>query len=88
MLPSFYRSDETDRPWRVTYAAIYGAVIGVLAAVFKIFGPQHVTAGLSDWSATLALVVVAGLGFAALCAAAAALRNFIARHLIWHESGP
>jgi NAD/NADP transhydrogenase alpha subunit len=88
LLPSLYRSDEGERAWSVTHAAVYGAVIGVLAAVFKIFGPQHVTAGLADLPATLALVAVAGLGFALLCAGAAALRNLIARHLLWHESGP
>jgi len=30
-------------------------------------------------------IAAAALAFAVLCAAAAALRNFIARRLIWHE---
>jgi hypothetical protein len=58
----------------------YGAVIGVVAAAFKLFAP---------WSEphTPAVIVEefigAALAFALLCGLAAALRNFIVRRLIW-----
>jgi hypothetical protein len=61
---------------------VYGGVIGAGAAAFKLFAP---------WSVphTLAVIVEelvgAALAFALLCGLAAALRNFIARRLVWPE---
>ena len=83
-LPSFYRSQEAARPWRVAYAALCGAGIGLVAGLLKTFNPfrpapaENLTGHLMD-------VALAALGFALLCAAAAALRNFIARRLVWHD---
>jgi hypothetical protein len=78
MLPSFYVSEHKAREWSVTRAAGYGAALGLLAGLFKILDPLHqgVAAGALD-------VVIAIGGFAVLCAGAAALRNAIARRLIW-----
>jgi hypothetical protein len=84
-LPSLYQTDENDRPWSVMRAAVYGAVIGVLAAAFKAFGPQRLASGAADLIDTLLQIAVAAFGFALLCAVAAIARNFIARHLIWRE---
>ena len=39
MLPSLFTSDENSRPWSVPRAALYGAGIGLLAALIKAFGP-------------------------------------------------
>lgn len=82
-IPSLYKSDDPARAWNVVHAAGYGAVIGALAAAFKSVGPFRVGAA----SLTDALLEIGGavLAFALLCAAAAALRNFIARRLIWHD---
>ena len=61
---------------------IYGAAIGAAAAAVKVLNP---------WAAPQSPAAIAGeffgaaLAFAALCAAAAALRNFIARRLIGPE---
>ena len=41
MLPSLFTSDENARPWSVPRAALYGAGIGLLAALIKFFGPFH-----------------------------------------------
>jgi hypothetical protein len=91
MLPSFYLSDDRAQPWRVTCAAACGAVIGGLAALVKTFAPLHDTiavGGRPAWSFLASVPEIAGaaLGFALLCAAAAALRNFIAQRLIWPET--
>jgi VanZ family protein len=83
-IPSLYKSEDPARAWNVIHAAAYGAVIGALAATFKSVGPFRVgAASLAD-----ALLEISGavLAFALLCAAAAALRNIIARRLIWHDS--
>ncbi len=62
---------------------LYGAVIGVAAAAFKSFSP---------WAGPHSLIAIAeefagaALAFALLCAAAAALRNFVARRLNWPET--
>jgi hypothetical protein len=78
MLPSFYLSPDKEREWSVVRAAAYGAALGLLAGLFKTFGPLHqpVAAGALE-------ILGATIGFAALCAVAAALRNAIARRLIW-----
>jgi hypothetical protein len=59
---------------------LYGAAIGIAAAGLRLMAP---------WSGPHSLVSVAeelvgaALAFALLCGLAAALRNFIARRLIW-----
>jgi hypothetical protein len=59
-----------------------GAVIGAVAAAFKLFAPwsqQHsVTVAATE-------LVGAALAFALLCGVAAALRNFIVRRLLGPE---
>lgn len=84
-LPSFYRSDDSFRPWRVTHAAACGAGLGALAALFKMLAPPGVAVGVSGRPVGILGIAAVALGFAALCAAAAMLRNFVARHLIWNE---
>ena len=85
MLPSFYLSPDKEQAWNVPRAAIYGAGIGLAAALLKTFALFHVV-GISDRSVAvldnLPEIAGAALGFAALCALAAALRNFIARRLV------
>lgn len=78
MLPSFHISQDKAREWSITRAASYGAALGLFAGLFKIFDPLHqgVAAGALD-------IVIATAGFALLCAGAAALRNVVARRLIW-----
>jgi len=93
MLPSFYLSGDKPQTWSVVRAATYGAGLGVVAALFKALGPSHGPFGGSMGSGgilgsggflpMLPEIVVAALSFAALCAAAAVLRNFIAQRLIW-----
>jgi hypothetical protein len=76
------RREANTAPWNTGRATLYGAVIGAVAAAFKLFAP---------WSEphTLAAVakelVGAALAFALLCGVAAALRNFIVRRLIGPE---
>ena len=78
MLPSLFTSDENARPWSVPRAALYGAGIGLVAALIKIFGPFHA----ADRALPVALEIgVAVLAFAVLCAGAALLRNLLARRL-------
>jgi uncharacterized membrane protein len=77
-LPSLYVSEDKPREWSVTRAAAYGAALGAVAGLFKtmIYSHQHVAVSVAE-------IAGAGLGFALLCAGATALRNFIARRLIW-----
>lgn len=82
-LPSLYKSEDPARSWNVIHAAGYGAVVGALAAAFKTLGPFHV--GAANLADGLLEIGGAVLAFALLCAAAAALRNFIAQRLIWHD---
>jgi hypothetical protein len=87
-LPSLYVSRDKPQAWSITRAAIYGATLGTLAALFKIFGPSHQAISVNDRSSLLAnipTIVAVALCFALLCAGATALRNFIARRLIWPE---
>jgi hypothetical protein len=84
-LPSLYASAGRAQAWSVTRAAAYGAGLGALAALFKAFkafGPLH---GPGAAAAHVVEIAVAASVFALLCAGAAALRNFIARALIWRE---
>jgi hypothetical protein len=79
MLPSFYVASDKARQWPVVRAAGYGAALGLFAGLFKAFGPFHQpVAGALE-------IIAATIGFAALCAAAAVLRNVIARRLIWPD---
>jgi hypothetical protein len=87
-LPSLYVSSDSARAWSVARAAVYGAAIGVLAALFKTLGPFRVAAGGSlaeNLTATFLEIAIATLAFATLCAGACALRNFIARRLLWSD---
>lgn len=87
-IPSLYPSGDGAHAWSITRAAVCGAAIGALAALLKTLGPLH-AAGFVPQSATERLaanfleIAGAALAFALLCAGAAALRNFIARRLIW-----
>jgi hypothetical protein len=83
-LPSLYRSGEPERAWKVSRAALYGAIIGAFAALFRTFGPLRASAA-GVLTHRLAEIAIAALAFALLCVVAAMLRNFLARHLIWHE---
>jgi hypothetical protein len=75
MLPSLFTSEEDRRPWSVPRAAVYGAGIGLLAALIKIFGPFHAA------ESSLLEICVAVLAFGVLCAGAALLRNLLTRRL-------
>lgn len=81
-LLSLFVSGDSGRAWNVPRAAAFGAGVGLLAALFKAFGPFHEGGG-GESLVTIAAVAVA---FALLCGGAAVLRNFIARRLIWRES--
>jgi len=79
-LPSLYISGDKPRQWSVARAAAYGAALGAVAALLK-------TLAYAQQHAAISVAEIAGavLGFALLCAGAAALRNFVARRLIWPE---
>jgi len=79
LVPSLFNSAGDGRSWSLPRAACYGAAIGALAAAFKLFALPPTAA--SAWE-----IAAAALGFALLCGAAAALRNLIARRLIWPAS--
>ena len=80
MLPSLYVSGDEPREWRVSRAAAYGAAVGIVAGLLRTLGLSHQAIATS-----IPEIAGAALGFALLCAGAAALRNFIARRLIWPE---
>jgi hypothetical protein len=67
-------------PWNTTRATAYGAAIGLAAAAFKLLAPWGEPHSVSAMAREL---VGATLAFALLCGIAAALRNVIARRLIW-----
>ncbi len=83
MLPSLFISADGARAWSMTRAAAYGAGLGALAALFKTLGPLH---RIGSAAASFGEIAGAALAFALLCAGAAALRNFIARRLIWPQT--
>jgi hypothetical protein len=83
-LPSLYRSQDAARAWNLTYAALCGGGLGLIAGLLKTFNPFR-PAPAENLADHLVDVALAAFGFAVLCTAAAALRNFIARHLVWHD---
>ena len=80
MLPSFYVSEANAREWSIARAALYGAALGVAAGLFKMFGPLQ-----QERVTSIVELVGAIVGFAVLCGAVAALRNLVARRLIWPD---
>jgi hypothetical protein len=84
IFPSLHRSESNAQPWSVARAAAYGACIGALAALFKAWAPLRLTAEIPSrgLSAVAVEVAAAAIGFALLCAAAVAVRNFLARQLV------
>jgi hypothetical protein len=68
------------KPWNSARATLYGALIGGVAAAFKLMAP---------WSVPHSVVAIAdaALAFALLCGVAAALRNFAVRRLVGTETG-
>jgi len=88
--PSLWNSAEQVQTWSLARAAAYGAAIGALAAGLKTLSALHGVAGLTGPAAKNAIlnvpeIAAATIAFAVLCAGAAALRNFIARRLIWPQ---
>jgi uncharacterized membrane protein len=77
-LPSFFASSDNPRPWSVSRAAAFGAVLGALAAIFKMLELVHHGDALA---AKLIEIPAAALAFALLCALAAALRNVLVQRL-------
>jgi hypothetical protein len=90
MLPSFYLSGDKGQAWSVARGAAYGGCIGAIAALIKVLGPLHEPFAASKHASALLEnvpeIVGAAVGFALLCAAVAALRNFLAQNLIWPQS--
>jgi hypothetical protein len=84
-LPSLFHSSENAQAWNVVQAAAYGAGLGALAALFKTLGPFRATGAAASFTDSTLQIVGAAVVFALLCAGAAALRNFLARRLIWHD---
>jgi hypothetical protein len=79
-LPSLYGSRDKPREWSITRATVYGIALGAIAGLFKTLGLTHQAVATS-----VPEIVGVTLGFALLCAGATALRNFIARRLIWPD---
>jgi hypothetical protein len=68
------------RAWNAGRATACGAVIGAVAAAFKVLAPESVVSwgGPHSPAAIAREIVGAALAFALLCGLAAALRNLIA----------
>ncbi|HMG79019.1 MAG TPA: hypothetical protein VK591_10060 [Xanthobacteraceae bacterium] len=79
-LPSLYISGDKLQAWSIARAAAYGAVLGIVAGLLKTLALSHQAIATS-----VPEIAGAALGFALLCAGVTALRNFIARRLIWPE---
>jgi hypothetical protein len=84
-IPSLYQATNGPRTWSVARAAAYGGGVGGFAALFKTFGPLH---GADPAPGAVWQILAAAVAFALLCAGAAALRNFVAGRLIWHDCDP
>jgi len=88
MLPSlFVRGADAGR-WNIALAGLYGAGLGAFAALLKLLAPwrEGVMAGqdlMRKLTAGLPEIAAAVIGFALLCAGAAALRNVLARRFVW-----
>lgn len=90
LLPSFYAAKEGVHPWSIGRWAMGGAALGAVAGIFKAFGPlTGVATTTVSFGARLGAkgpeIAAAAVAFALLCAAVAALRNFLARRLIWPD---
>jgi hypothetical protein len=81
-VPSLYPTTDSARPWNLARVAAYGAGIGAVAGLLKTFAMLHAGAAASG---AVFEVLTASLAFALLCAGAAALRNYIARRVVWGE---
>ena len=76
------RKEANKAPWNTGHAMLYGAIIGAVAAGFRLLAPwggPHSPLSIAEE------LVGAALTFALLCGVAAALRNFISRRLIWRS---
>ena len=85
MLPSLYHSSEDARARSVVHAAAYGAGVGAIAALFKTLGPLRVANAAGSLAGSVAEIASAAVVFALLCAGAAALRNIVARRVVWPD---
>ncbi len=86
-LPSLYQSSENAQAWSIVHATACGAGIGALAGLFKILGPLRASNAGISFADGAAQIVGAAVVFALLCGGAAALRNLVARRLVWRD-GP
>jgi hypothetical protein len=78
-LPSLYPGQKGDRDWRLARAVAFGGGIGLAAALFKMLGPS----GERTWTSAMLLELgEVAAAFALLCAAAALLRNTLARRFV------
>jgi hypothetical protein len=89
LLPSFHATKEGVHPWSIGRWAGGGAVLGAVAGIFKALGALTGAATTGSMGERLAAkgpeIAAAAVAFALLCAAVAALRNFLARRLIWPD---
>jgi hypothetical protein len=76
------RREASKAPWNSGRAMLYGAAIGLAAAGVRLMAPWSEPHSALSAAGEL---VGAALAFALLCGLAAALRNFIARRLVWRE---
>jgi hypothetical protein len=76
------RRESNTAPWNTGQAMLYGAIIGAVAAGFRLLAPWG---GPNSLLGITEELVGASLAFALLCGVAAALRNFIMRRLIWRS---
>jgi hypothetical protein len=73
------RRDADPTPWNTRRAMVYGAIVGAVAAGFRLIAP---------WSETHTVAAVAremigaALAFALLCGVSAAVRNFAVGRLV------
>jgi hypothetical protein len=84
-LPSLYQSGKNSTAWNVVHAAGYGVLIGALAGLFKALGPFRAASAVASLTGSAREIAGAALVFALLCAGAAALRNFLARRVVWYD---
>ncbi len=89
LLPSFYAAKEGVHPWSIGRWAMGGAALGAVAGILKALGALAGAATTVSMGERLAAkgpeIAAAAVAFALLCAAVAALRNFLARRLIWPD---